>query len=37
MYPAARSVFAAMVYLVQRGEVTCRGEIGVDAEYGLPG
>ena len=38
MYPAAaRSVFAAMVYLVQRGEVTCRGEIGVDAEYALPG
>ena len=38
MYPAAaRSVFAAMVYLVQRGEVTCRGEIAVDAEYALAG
>ncbi|MDE0350665.1 MAG: MBL fold metallo-hydrolase, partial [Gammaproteobacteria bacterium] len=37
MYPAAaRSVFAAMVYLVERGEVTCRGEIAVDAEYALP-
>lgn len=36
MYPAAaRSVFAAMVYLVERGEVTCRGEIAVDAEYAL--
>ena len=36
MYPAAaRSVFAAMVYLVQRGEVICRGEIAVDAEYAL--
>ncbi len=34
MYPAAaRSVFAAMVYLVERGEVICRGEIAVDAEY----
>ena len=37
MYPAAaRSVFAAMVYLVERGEVTCRGAIAVDAEYALP-
>lgn len=36
MYPAAaRSVFAAMVYLVQRGEVICRGELAVDAEYAL--
>ena len=37
MYPAAaRSVFAAMVHLVQRGEVTCDGEVAVDAEYALP-
>ncbi len=36
MYPAAaRSVFAAMVYLVERGEVTCAGEVAVEAEYGL--
>ena len=36
MYPAAaRSVFAAMAYLVQRGEVTCDGDVVVDAEYAL--
>ena len=36
MYPAAgRSVFAAMVYLVQRGVVACHGEVALDARYAL--
>ena len=34
MYPAAgRSVFAAMLYMVERGEVKCDGEISLDAVY----
>ena len=36
MYPAAgRSVFAAMVYLVERGVVACDGEVALDAHYAL--
>ncbi len=38
MYPAAgRSVFAALIYLVQRGRVACDGRPGLDTEYYLPG
>lgn len=34
MYPAAaRSVFAAMVYLVERGDVECDGDLALDATY----
>ena len=32
---AARSVFAAMAYLVERGEVACEGELGVGAAFRL--
>ena len=36
LYPAAaRSVFAAMALLVERGEVVCAGEPDVDAEFRL--
>ena len=36
MHPAAaRSVFAAMIYLVERGVVTCEGPLSVDAAYAL--
>lgn len=36
MYPAAaRSVFAAMIYMVERGEVHCDGEVALDAIYSL--
>jgi len=36
MYPAAaRSVFAAMIYMVERGEVHCDGEVALDATYSL--
>ena len=36
MYPAAaRSVFAAMLYMVERGEVRCDGEIALEAAYTL--
>ena len=36
MYPAAaRSVFAAMIYMVERGEVRCDGEVALDASYSL--
>ena len=35
MYPAAaRSVFAAILYMVERGEVRCDGEVALDAVYG---
>ena len=34
---AARSVFAAMAYLVERGDVVCDGELGVGAEFRLAG
>ena len=38
LYPAAaRSVFAAMAYLVERGEVICDGEPAVGAEFRLAG
>lgn len=34
MYPAAaRSVFASMVYMVDRGEVVCDEQLAVDASY----
>ncbi|MCH9673383.1 MAG: MBL fold metallo-hydrolase [Gammaproteobacteria bacterium] len=33
---AARSVYAAMVYLVERGEVKCSGDVRLDDEYMLP-
>ena len=37
MYPAAaRSVFAALVYMVERGVVACDGDLAVDARYGMP-
>ncbi|MCY3813210.1 MAG: MBL fold metallo-hydrolase [Gammaproteobacteria bacterium] len=32
---AARSVFAAMAYMVERGEVVCEGELAVGAEFRL--
>ena len=32
---AARSVFAAMAYMVERGEVVCQGELAVGAEFRL--
>ena len=36
MYPAAaRSVFAAMLYMVERGEVRCDGDVALDAAYSL--
>lgn len=36
MYPAAaRSVFAAMIYMVEQGEVYCDGEVALDATYSL--
>lgn len=36
LYPAAaRSVFAAMAYLVERGEVVCEGDLAVGAEFRL--
>ena len=36
MYPAAaRSVFAAMLYMVERGEARCDGEVALDAAYSL--
>ena len=36
MYPAAaRSVFAAIIYMVQKGDVLCEGELAVDALYRL--
>ena len=36
MHPAAaRSVFAAMIHLVERGVVTCEGPLSVDAAYAL--
>ena len=34
---AARSVFAAMAYMVERGEVECQGELAVGAEFRLAG
>ena len=38
LYPAAaRSVFAAMAYLVERGEVVCDRELTVGAEFRLTG
>lgn len=38
MYPAAaRSVFAAMAYLVQRGDVVCDGDPTLTSEYRLSG
>ena len=38
LYPAAaRSVFAAMAYMVERGEVACEGELAVGAEFRLAG
>jgi glyoxylase-like metal-dependent hydrolase (beta-lactamase superfamily II) len=33
---AARSVFAAMAYMVERGQVRCDGELAVDATFRLP-
>lgn len=34
MYPAAaRSVFAAVEYLVKRGELACDGPVALDSEY----
>ena len=36
MYPAAaRSVFAAVAYLVETGRITCDGELLIDARYRL--
>lgn len=36
MYPAAaRSVFAAVEYLVKRGELKCEGPVALDADYAL--
>lgn len=36
MYPAAaRSVFAAVAYLVELGRVRCRGTLSIDAEFDL--
>lgn len=36
LYPAAsRSVFAAIIYLVQQGKVVCDGELAVGARYAL--
>ena len=32
---AARSVFAAMIYLVKRGIVACEGELSINAKYTL--
>jgi len=32
---AARSVFAAMIYLVKRGKVACEGEMSINAKYRL--
>lgn len=38
LYPAAaRSVFAAMAYMVHRGEVVCDGEVTLDATFRLAG
>ena len=38
MYPAAaRSVFAAMLYMVERGEARCEGDVSLDAVYSLEG
>ena len=38
MYPAAaRSVLAAVEYLVQKGELQCEGKVGLDADYRLKG
>ena len=38
MYPAAaRSVFAAMLHMVERGEVRCDGDVSLDAVYSLEG
>jgi len=33
---AARSVLAAIIYLVKQGKVVCDGEVSVSATYGLP-
>jgi hypothetical protein len=36
MFPAAaRSVFATVIHLVDRGEVACEGELTVDAGFRL--
>ena len=32
---AARSVFAAMIYLVKKGKVACQGEVSINAKYEL--
>jgi glyoxylase-like metal-dependent hydrolase (beta-lactamase superfamily II) len=38
MYPAAaRSVLAAVEYLVQKGALTCEGHIAMESRYQLPG
>ena len=34
---AARSVFAALRYLVERGEVSCGADLGIDARFRLAG
>jgi glyoxylase-like metal-dependent hydrolase (beta-lactamase superfamily II) len=36
MYPAAaRSVFATLIYLIERGEVSCQGELDASAHFTL--
>jgi hypothetical protein len=36
IYPAAaRSVFATLIYLMERGEVSCEGELNATARFGL--
>lgn len=36
MYPAAaRSVFSTLIYLMERGEVSCEGELNAAARFGL--
>jgi glyoxylase-like metal-dependent hydrolase (beta-lactamase superfamily II) len=37
MYPAAaRSVFAAIIRLIEMDRVTCKGELKLDSRYALP-
>jgi hypothetical protein len=36
MYPAAaRSVFATLIYLIERGEVSCEGDLDAAARFAL--
>ena len=36
MYPAAgRSVFSTLIYLIERGEATCEGDLDASARFDL--